>query len=98
MKNNSQDQNKAYLEWVANSPDEFRRRFIKSFIEHTIEYGKNHLKEKLQQPPSPEQAEEFSIRTLKWIGYLEFQNHALEEIETERLHARFFSGLDPIPS
>lgn len=72
---------------MKNSPLEFKKKLLQYFIENTIGYANQHIKERreeLNRAPASE-IETRCFRLTKWTSYVEFQNHTLLELQGEKL-------------
>jgi hypothetical protein len=69
------------------APLEFKKKLIANFIENTIEYANDHIKQRQSELSVTDAAEleQKTLRIVKWLGYIEFQRHTLGELETDKL-------------
>lgn len=84
-----------YRQWLHSAPLEYKKKLIAAFVENTLEYGRNHLQTRLKESAlletkSLDAGERAEIerrlqRLVKWSAYLEFQEHTLEELTTQKL-------------
>jgi len=76
-----------YEVWQKNSPKEFKKKLIRDFIENTVIYARAHIElRRSELPPMDYPAyQERHNRILQWISYIEFQEHTIQELESEKL-------------
>jgi len=76
-----------YNTWNKQSPLEFKKKLLKTFIEQTVYYANDHIMTRQSELVRKDTSElETSChRLLKWFSYIEFQQHTLNELESDKL-------------
>jgi hypothetical protein len=72
-----------YKTWLKTSPLEFKKTLIESFISNTVAYANDHVAMRKNEISSANinDLEEKISRIEKWLAYIEFQQHTLNELE-----------------
>jgi len=81
---------KKFENWLSASPLEFKKRLLQNFLEQTVIYAQEHMKQRETELShvSKEFIDEIlqrQERLAKWAAYVEFQNHTLDELKGEKI-------------
>ncbi|MES0490521.1 MAG: hypothetical protein ABUK01_11040 [Leptospirales bacterium] len=80
-----------YESWLRTSPLEYKKELLKTFVEQTVDYAEQHIKQRQEELSLVSQEDKDEIakrqeRLAKWNSYIEFQDHTLEELSGEKLN------------
>ncbi|MDH4262361.1 MAG: hypothetical protein OEV78_04875 [Spirochaetia bacterium] len=87
-----------YDTWNNQSPLEYKKKLLKDFIGQTVKYANEHIKMRQSELAlkNVSELETSCSRLLKWLSYVEFQQHTLKELESDKLDP-FINNLQAHP-
>lgn len=87
----TKEETSAYKLWLQNTPLSFQKKLVEDFTLFSIDYANKHIvkRQEESQTVSIEQLSNHVLRLQKWLNYVEFQEHTLEELKTKKLDKAF---------
>ena len=88
-----------YEKWLLDSPMKYQKKLVASFIQKTIHYSEKHIQQRTRElnetlsdmtdTPGSEEIIDKKKRIEMWKSYIEFQNHTLTELKSDKLNDFF---------